>query len=299
MTQKTTHRQTSSSSAVPVVLYGLDEHGKPKAARFPEKQADLATKAAGLLKLQVLPIVGASITDLAGRVPAGRIHANGRGFVPYIRRDLYDKLVVAAVSSSSSSARPLPDNVAATSAANPPRSEQNATGNRPRNWDAIDTGHVVVAQEDTPSDGWYEAIILERNGDMFTLQWREYPRQRRVTRHRLSLALLYPNGAYSEPSNTPTTQAGNSSAQKKNEKASVAADRSGPRAEGAFPTNWEEIDIGCLVLAKEDGPSRTWWEAIPTEKSGNSFTLRWRDYPQVPNVGRPRFSLALLCPRTK
>ena len=45
MTQKTTQRQTSSSSpAVPVVLFGLDDHGKPKAARFPEKQADLATK---------------------------------------------------------------------------------------------------------------------------------------------------------------------------------------------------------------------------------------------------------------
>src|SRR4030088_2993441 len=96
MTQKTTHRKTSSSPAVPVVLFGLDQHGKPKAARFPETQADLATKAAGLLKLQVLPIVGASISDLAGHLPAGRIHANGRGFVPYITRDLYAKLVAAA-----------------------------------------------------------------------------------------------------------------------------------------------------------------------------------------------------------
>src|ERR1700716_2935464 len=100
MTQKTTQRQTSSSSAVPVMLFGREHHGKPKAARFPEKQADLATKAAGLLKLHVLPIVGASVSDLAGRVPAGRIHANGWGVVPYIRRDLYAKLVAAAGSAS-------------------------------------------------------------------------------------------------------------------------------------------------------------------------------------------------------
>src|SRR4030081_583661 len=106
MTQKTTQRQTSSSSAVPVVLFGLDDHGKPKAARFPEKQADLATKAAGLLKLHVLPIVGASVSDLAGRIPAGRIHANGRGFVPYIRRDLYAQLVAAAGGSASSADTP-------------------------------------------------------------------------------------------------------------------------------------------------------------------------------------------------
>src|SRR3981189_2315380 len=111
MTQKTTQRQTSSSSAVPVVLFGLDDHGKPKAARFPEKQADLATKAAGPLKLHVLPIIGASVSDLAGRVPAGRIHANGRGFVPYIRRDLYGKLVAAAGGSASSA--DMPTNIAA------------------------------------------------------------------------------------------------------------------------------------------------------------------------------------------
>src|SRR5260221_5666532 len=97
MAQKATHRQTSSSSAAaPVVLFGVDENGKPKAARFPENQANLATKAAGHLKLHVLPIIGPVVVDLAGRLPAGRIHANGRGFVPYIRRDLYAKLLAAA-----------------------------------------------------------------------------------------------------------------------------------------------------------------------------------------------------------
>jgi integrase len=35
------------------------------------------------------------------------------------------------------------------------------------------------------------------------------------------------------------------------------------------------------------------------KKSGDSLTIRWRDFPQVPNVVRPRFSLALLCPHNK
>jgi hypothetical protein len=100
MAQKATHRQTSSGSAVPVVLFGVDDNGKPKAARFNDKHANLATKAAGHLNLHVLPIVRPSVIDLAGRLPAGRIHANGRGFVPYIRRDLYAKLVAAAGSTS-------------------------------------------------------------------------------------------------------------------------------------------------------------------------------------------------------
>ena len=97
MAHKATHRQTDSHSALaPVVLFGVDDRGKPKAARFIEKHAELATKAAGQLKLQVLHVTGPAIADLAGRLPAGRIHANGRGFVPYIRRDLYAKLVAAA-----------------------------------------------------------------------------------------------------------------------------------------------------------------------------------------------------------
>jgi hypothetical protein len=65
MAQKATHRQTSSSSPVlPVVLFGVDQNGKPKAARFPENQASLATRAAGHLKLHVLPIVGPVVEEL-------------------------------------------------------------------------------------------------------------------------------------------------------------------------------------------------------------------------------------------
>jgi hypothetical protein len=106
MAHKATHQHTDSSSAVPVVLFGVDDNGKPKAARFTDKHANLAAKAAEHLKLHVLPIVGPVVVDLAGRVPAGRIHANGRGFVPYIRRDLYAKLVAAAGSPSQSDHAP-------------------------------------------------------------------------------------------------------------------------------------------------------------------------------------------------
>jgi len=83
MAHKATHQHTDpSSTQVPVVLFGVDQNGKPKAARFVEKHADLAAKAAAHLNLHVLPIVGSAVADLAGRLPAGRIHANGRGFVP-------------------------------------------------------------------------------------------------------------------------------------------------------------------------------------------------------------------------
>jgi hypothetical protein len=71
MAHKATHQHTDSSSPAPVVLFGVDQNGKPKAARFPENQANIATKAAEHLKLHVLPIIGPVVVDLAGRLPAG------------------------------------------------------------------------------------------------------------------------------------------------------------------------------------------------------------------------------------
>jgi hypothetical protein len=35
---------------------------------------------------------------------------------------------------------------------------------------------------------------------------------------------------------------------------------------------------------------------IPTDKSDHMFLLRWRDFPQVPTVTRPRWALGLLYP---
>src|SRR5260221_1540674 len=158
MAHKATHRQTSSSSTLaPVVLFGVDDHGKPKAARFIEKDAELATKAAGQLKLQVLHITGPAVADLAGCLPTGRIHANGRGFVPYVRRDLYAKLVAAAGMTAQTG---QPSSAATTRDLAKAGSHQNGEGTLPKTWGEIGGGHVVIAL-DEPGEGWYEAIVVE------------------------------------------------------------------------------------------------------------------------------------------
>ena len=66
----------------------------------------------------------------------------------------------------------------------------------------------------------------------------------------------------------------------------------------SLPKDWDEIDINHLVLAKDDSQWGAWWEAIPVEKAGDLFKLRWRE-KHAANVGlitRPRLDLALLCP---
>ena len=80
----------------PLVLFGIDNRGKPKGARFGKEHADLAIKAATQLQLKVLASNDPEVAEIAARLPVGRVHATGRTFVPFIRRDLYDKLVAAA-----------------------------------------------------------------------------------------------------------------------------------------------------------------------------------------------------------
>jgi hypothetical protein len=278
MTAKANHSTQLRSCPSPLVLFGIDSRGKPKGARFGREHASLAIKAATQLQLNVLASTDPRVAEIAALLPVGRVHATGRTFVPFIRRDLYDRLVAAAPNGNFGQPPTPPANRATGGAAGsrPPGSSPNL----PRDWHEIGLGDVVVAQEDDPTDGWYEAIVVEAANDMLTLRWRDYPRLRRITRHRLRLGLLYPG-----------PRAGKQPKPHSAKHQSPAAN-----AESALPVDWQDIDLNKLVLAKDDSPSRAWWEAIPVEKAGEAFKLRWRDYSTVPPISRDRFALALICP---
>jgi hypothetical protein len=283
MTAKANHTTSATSSQAPVVLFGIDSHGKPKGARFGKDQADLAIKAASQLQLRVLASNDPKVAELATRLPVGRVHATGRTFVPFIRRDLYDKLVAAAPNGNAHPANPPASGSSGAAGARPPGG---SSPNLPKTWQEISLGDLVVAQE-APEDGWYEAIVAEVNGDMLTVRWRDYPRERKLVRHRQRLGLLYP-GLKPTPDSAKT-----SSAAAKNHKPAAEAPTGGSLP---LPRDWQQIDVGQLVLAKDDGPWRSWWEAVPIEEAGDGFKLRWRDFSRVAPVTRQRLELALICP---
>src|ERR1700722_15047198 len=85
-------KQTNGDAPYLIVL-GRDEAGKPQAARFPASQLDLATKAAKAMNLVVGKTDGTALAELAEKLPTGRLYATGRGFVPPVRRNLYDEIV--------------------------------------------------------------------------------------------------------------------------------------------------------------------------------------------------------------
>jgi hypothetical protein len=284
MTAKANHSTPATTCSAPLVLFGIDSRGKPKAARFGKEHADLAIKAASQLQLQVLACQDPKIADLTAELPVGRVHATGRTFVPFIRRDLYDKLVAAAANGNT---HPSPPNGSSGASGSTPGG---SAPRLPQNWQAIGLGDLVLASQ-SREDGWYEAIVVEQNGDMFTLRWRDYPRQRRIVRHRLRLGLLYPGPR-------PTAENGKSakaSGHAKHDK--TVATNLGTNSQ-SLSKDWDEIDINHLVLAKDDSQWGAWWEAIPVEKAGDLFKLRWREKyaANVPLITRPRFDLALICP---
>ena len=132
------------------------------------------------MNLTVCKADGAAIAELAKKLPTGRLYATGQGFVPPVGRNLYGKIVEQLKLAG----QPVPAETDQSA------TDQAAPG-LPTTWDDIAVGHLVIAQE-AKSDGWWEAIVLARDGDMLTLKWRDYPQQPSVQRHAGSVALLKP-----------------------------------------------------------------------------------------------------------
>ena len=149
-----------------IVLFGLDADGKPRAARFIEDNESLVSRLAQALGLRMGIATGSKHADTLDEIPVGRVYATGKGSVPNIGQELYDKLN-ALVGGE-------PGPISTT---------------LPKSWDDLAPGHLVIAQESI-ADGWFEAILVKRDGDTLTLRWRDYPSQPEFIRPITAIALL-------------------------------------------------------------------------------------------------------------
>ena len=112
----------------------------------------------------------------------------------------------------------------------------------------------LVIAQESLDYGWWEAVVRYRQGDSFWLRYRDYPPLPRFVRHQSAIAMMYP--ADDEQSS-------------------------------------DEITSGNLVLAHES-PADGWWEAIVIDRKADTFTLRYRDYPDLPKFVRHRSAIALM-----
>jgi hypothetical protein len=176
---KSSAAPTTAATPLLIVL-GFDDQQKPRGAKFIDAKPELVTKAADLMGFKVYEASPPDVAEAAKKLPLGRLYANGRGFVPNIRQSLYSDLVVAlglepqAALSKTSDKDSLP-----------------AARGLPRSWDEVAPGHLVIAQESLEY-GWWEAIVLDRKDDSFTLQYRDYGHLPKFVRHRSGIALMSP-----------------------------------------------------------------------------------------------------------
>jgi hypothetical protein len=179
-TPKASPKAKSSAVAMsaPLIVLGYDDQHKPRGARFQGADVKLVTEAAKAMSLNVYEAASDDLTVLAKKLPVGRLYSNGKGFVPNIRQNLYSEFIATLAQAPQ----------AALAQAEEPPLPTVASG-LPRSWDEIAPGHLVIAQE-TLEYGWWETIVLDRNGDMLTLRFRDYPKLPKFVRHRAAVALI-------------------------------------------------------------------------------------------------------------
>ena len=182
-----------------VILFGRDERGRPHASRFLRDEAAGTENAARLMSLRLVRADTVALRDLAVRLPTGRLFPSGRGFVPFVKSDVYERLLAAAGMPDA----PMPVRAASKPAdAAPPagpgsggKGSPNAPGGAakpPGDWASIGIGSVVLACQG-PMEGWWEAVVTyTKADDYFVLRWRDFPDDDEITRARTDLGLLPP-----------------------------------------------------------------------------------------------------------
>jgi hypothetical protein len=172
-------------------VFGLDNEDKPRGARFAEFN-ERALRYALELNLTGIHPASPAFTEIGMKLPSGRLYSSGKAFIPNIRRDLVEKLGAALAAPGDESQTYKP--------AAPPEGQSNEitvrtispiTSGLPRSWESVGAGHVVLIHE-SPADGWWEATVENRDAEILTLRFRDYPRQPKFQRHISQVALINP-----------------------------------------------------------------------------------------------------------
>lgn len=178
-------------------VFGIDNKGKPRGARFAEFNERALNFVLDLMLTSVYP-ASAAFAEAGMKLPPGRIYSSGKAFVPNVRRDLVEKLeAVLATQGDESQKYKLahPPGQTPEHGGQPDEAKVQTmspiTFGLPQTWDSVQPGHVVLIHE-SPTDGWWEATVLEREEEILTLRFRDYPRQPKFQRHISQVALINP-----------------------------------------------------------------------------------------------------------
>ena len=234
-----------------LLAYGYGDDARPRAAAFTEPDFKLARKAAGVLGLSTFVAAAPEMKSALKRIKSGNVYASGDGFAPKIPQKRFEELL-----SSLKLAPPVPPAPTPTLPV-------------PNSWETIEVGHLVLAQHDDPSLGYWEAKVEATEGENLVLRARDFPEVAPIRRNRFAVALLY----------TPDY---------------VSPENVGEVAPG-LPVDWAGIKPEHMVLANL-GHREGWYPVIVTKRAGETVTMHWQDEPK-PTFTRPLPEIALLYPK--
>lgn len=172
-------------ATVPVIVFGRDDKGKPHASRFEAADAPLAEKAAGLMGMRVLRVASDEHASLASTLTAGRIFASGRGFVPFVKAEVFARLSATPDAFTPPPPADMPARAAgrakggrsASTGSDPADEAVTATdgaGTPPADWAGLTVGSLALAAEEGKPEIWYVAtVVADRGEDLFELRWLE------------------------------------------------------------------------------------------------------------------------------
>jgi hypothetical protein len=180
MTKKSDKADLRNDPRTQLFVYGLDEAGKPKGARFLMSEMETVFPVVTAQKLQFFDGGGSEeMVKLGMKLAVGRIYARGKSFIPNIKRDLYDG-ILAALSEQAPAyvptiLPPLPSGL-------------------PQNWESIAVGNLILFDAG-PGEGFWHAIVVARDGEILTLRCRDWPKEPNFERHISTIALINPRPA--------------------------------------------------------------------------------------------------------
>jgi hypothetical protein len=196
--------QTDTAYLPALVIFGLDDSKKPHAASFCEGDVALATKAASLMGMRLLPVLSDDARALAFKVPKGKVFGSGKAFTPFIKADLYTKIEAIAPASDAAAleiqtpvqARELveeTDDRAITGAAALLTTNW-APVPQPTGWHDIQVGSIVLSAAQPGVMDFFECLVLSAEGeDRYKLRYCDWPQEPTFTHHVIDIGLLHPS----------------------------------------------------------------------------------------------------------
>lgn len=202
MTKKTAEPRSEAK----LIVYGTDKAAKSRAAWFTVKDTEAAKKAAAQLELQVWEIAGPIGPDLLKKIGPGRVAATGDNITNKVPRVIYNEIIKLALltdpgqsllpklsDADKAAAKKLkPDELQEVERQIIDVANERRISRLPADWKGIQKGSLVIANYQL-DEGWWEAIVTDRVGDMIFIRWRDHPKIPPAVRHCSTVALISPN----------------------------------------------------------------------------------------------------------